>query len=403
MKILLIHQFFLKEGAPGGQRFNDMVKIWSDNGCQIEVITSDVNYLSSEVSYGRIIEKENYYNNVTVWRCSGVRGINDNFYKRLHSYLKYLLLGLYVLFFKVKKDYNIIIASSPPISIAFLGLIAKLVKKCPLIFEVRDLWPEAIKDLKIINNKIVLKALYKFEGYIYKISDKIIVLSPSFKIDITKRYKEIGNKIKCIENGVLTSRMPAKNTPIDVDIRKFNIVYSGAMGVANNVLSVLKSAKALKKISNIKFILIGDGMDKKMLEEYKFKNDLSNVEFHPSMKYEGALSVISKCDLGIVVFKPLSVFEKNLSNKMFDYLFCGLPVLMASKGEGSNFIQNYHLGELVNINEVSSWVEKILFLKDNPNLRVTYSNNGKKLIKEKYNRKDLAIKYFKLFRDLNTN
>src|SRR5690606_3375752 len=117
MKILLIHQYFKEEDVVGGARFNEMTRIWQEEGHQITVIAGDLDGQSSNTRpeyKGKFVTKKNQHG-IEVWRCHVSESYNVNFLGRLWGYFSFVFSGLYAGLFKVKGKHDIILVTSPPL------------------------------------------------------------------------------------------------------------------------------------------------------------------------------------------------------------------------------------------------------------------------------------------------
>lgn len=155
------------------------------------------------------------------------------------------------------------------------------------IAETRDLWPETLVAMgQIKKNSIPAKLLYKLEKFIYKKADRLIFTFPGGKDYV----EEIGldpSKVRYINNGVDLEEYnynKEKYQYADEDLDNnstFKILYTGSMGQANELSYLLEAAKIIqdKGVKNIKFILFGDGYQRKGLEQFAKDNNLQNVIF----------------------------------------------------------------------------------------------------------------------------
>ena len=170
MKILIIHQYFLEKQSAGGSRFNQFVKYWTNAGHEITVITGTVDYATGKKDKKykkKLITKEKYSENITVLKCYVSETYNKNFLGRLWAYFSFTFSATFVGLFYTGKQ-NIIIATSPPLFVAFPAYILKKFKKIPLIFEIRDLWPKFAIDTGVLKNPLIIKLGYWLENFIYK-------------------------------------------------------------------------------------------------------------------------------------------------------------------------------------------------------------------------------------------
>src|SRR5699024_289795 len=105
--------------------------------------------------------------------------------------------------FKVKKP-HIILVTSPPLFVGITGIIGKILKRKPLIFEIRDLWPESAIDTGVLTSKPIIKIAYLVEKISYKAADKINVLTPAFKEKLITKKNINPKNIIYVPNGADT-------------------------------------------------------------------------------------------------------------------------------------------------------------------------------------------------------
>ena len=183
MRILLIHQYFLEENDPGGSRFNEMSQVWVDLGHEVTVLCGMLNYLTGNIPEKYLSKTEhtsNYYNGVQVIRAKVHNGYNSSFLGRLWNFFSFVFYGLRAVW-NQKNQFDLIIATSPPL---FVGLMARLLAwkfKIPYVFEVRDLWPESAISTGVLTNGLIIKLSYWLEATSYKHASLVNVLTPAFK------------------------------------------------------------------------------------------------------------------------------------------------------------------------------------------------------------------------------
>ena len=190
MKILLVHQYFVGKNQGGGLRFNEMTKVWADKGHEISVIAGMLDG-STKVDpryKGKFfyLEKD-FEKNTDVYRCHVSEQYDVNFLGRLWAYFSFVFSSTWAGLFLVKGRYNALVVTSPPLFVGITAYILSKLKRIPLIFEVRDLWPESAIDTGIIRNSFLIKLSYKFEAFIYRNSKMINVLTPAFRDSLIKK------------------------------------------------------------------------------------------------------------------------------------------------------------------------------------------------------------------------
>ena len=144
MKILLIHQYFLEENDFGASRWNEITKVWIEEGHDITVLAGMMHYNGTEKrnEYKGKWFKENYQNKVRVLRSHVSESYNSSFQGRLFAYFSFVFSSLWSGVFKTKEKYDVIIVTSPPLFVGITAYLLSKIKRVPFIFETRYLWPE---------------------------------------------------------------------------------------------------------------------------------------------------------------------------------------------------------------------------------------------------------------------
>lgn len=268
---------------------------------------------------------------------------------------------------KINKP-NVIMATSVHPLTWLVGYILSKKYDAKFIAETADLWPETLVAMgQIKKNSIPAKLLYKLEKFIYKKADRLIFTFPGGKDYV----EEIGldpSKVRYINNGVDLEEFnynKEKYQYADEDLddnSTFKILYTGSMGQANELSYLLEAAKIIqdKGVKNIKFILFGDGYQRKGLEQFAKDNNLQNVIFKGKVEKKYIPSILSRSDLNVFTGKHIYLYKYGLSlNKMFDYFASGKPILSNIEC-GYDLLEKYNCGETVKGGSSESLAEGIL-------------------------------------------
>jgi glycosyltransferase involved in cell wall biosynthesis len=404
MHILLIHQYFLQKNGSGGSRFNEMTRYWSEDGHKVTVLAGMI-YHNSGHKYdeykGKYFVDEKYSESIRVIRCHDSKSGQKSFLSRLKVYLVFVFYSLYAGIFKAKGTYDVIVVTSPPLFVGITGYILSLIKRIPFVFEIRDLWPESAIDTGVLKNKIIINVAFWFEKLMYKSAKYINVLTPAFREVLIKNKNIPKNKIIFIPNAAdfsLAKELQQDFDPLefkkDIGLEgKFVITYVGAHGIANHLMQLISAAKQLQH-TNLVFQLIGDGMEKKLLQKNVLENKLKNVIFRNPVSKKDVFKYILASDVGASVLKKADTFKTIYSNKTFDYMSCKKPVLLAIDGVSRELLNNANCGIYVEPENINHIVEgiKLLMSKSQKQLNLL-GQNGYVYATEHFDRKILAKKY----------
>ena len=289
--------------------------------------------------------------------------------------------------FSVAKEYakengkpDVIVASSvhPLTMVAGIKIAKKM--NVPCICEIRDLWPEAIFSFnKARENSLLGKILVTGEHWIYRKADALIFTKEGDTDYIKEKKWDIvqgGNinldKAHYINNGV---DVEAFNKSIDekaiddedLESGKFNVVYIGAIRPVNNVGNVLDTAKFLKDDKDIQFLIYGDGNQKKMLEKRIEDEGLDNVKMKGFVNKQFIPYILSKSSVNLLNYSHTQYnwARGNSSNKLFEYMASGKPIISTVK-MGYSIIKKYKCGMELENSTPQELAQAIVDIKNMP-------------------------------------
>lgn len=402
MKILLLHQYFLEEDDPGGSRFNEMTRQWADQGHEITVIAGMMHYngLQKREEYrGRWVKKKKQ-GKITVWRTHVSENYNSGFVGRLWGYLSFMFSSLWAGLFKVEGKHDVILVTSPPLTIGITAYIMAKTKRVPFIFEVRDLWPESAIDTGVVTNKLFIRAAYWLEAFIYEKAALINVLTPAFRQALIEKKGIHPGKVIFIPNAADFSLSDSLLSSFDAAAfrrehnweDRFVVTYVGAHGVANHLEQVLETADLLRHTPAL-FVLIGAGMQKAKLVAQSKAMGLDNVLFLDPVAKAEVFKYISASDMGASVLKKADTFKTVYSNKTFDYMACQKPILMAIDGVSRELVEKAEAGVFVEPENPADFAAKISEYMADPERIRREGMNGYTFAKQNFDREVLANKY----------
>jgi glycosyltransferase involved in cell wall biosynthesis len=409
MKILLLHQYFLEENDPGGSRWNEMTKTWTALGHEVTVIAGMVhaNGLEKRAEYkGKYFVKK-MQGQVNVQRTHVSESYNSGFLGRLWGYFSFMFSSLWAGLFKVKGKFDVVIVTSPPLFVGISGYLISRFKKAPMVFEIRDLWPESAIDTGVLNNKWIIKLAYAVEKFLYKKAKLINVLTPAFYNTLRDKKNISISKLIMIPNAADFSLSDEILTTFDRDaFRKqhnleghFIITYVGAHGVANHLEQILLAGKALED-TNVLFLLIGQGMEKARLIKLAENMEVKNVRFIDSVPKKDVFRYIIASDMGASVLKNVDTFKTVYSNKTFDYFSCKKPILMAIDGVSRELVETADAGTYVEPENVVEYNRIIRFYLQNPEKIKEQGENGYAYAKINFDRNVLANNYIDKLKEI---
>lgn len=185
---------------------------------------------------------------------------------------------------------------------------------------------------------------------------------------------------------------------------KFIIEFYGYFSPLHGVEHILKAAKILENHKDIIFKIVGKGQQsKKLLKLYQELN-LKNVELtHAVVPLKELAERKREADLCLGVFGDTSKARRVIVNKIFDSLAVKKPLLTGNtNAEGvKELLQDGIHCLFSKMEDEKDLAEKILILKNNPELRTRIAENGYNLFKKVCDSKQLKQKLYSLIDSCN--
>ncbi|WP_460451799.1 glycosyltransferase family 4 protein [Alsobacter sp. SYSU BS001988] len=295
-------------------------------------------------------------------------------------------------------DADVVFATSGPLSIAIPGIYAAWRQRVPLVFEVRDLWPEGAIQLGVLKNPMLKFLARRLERLVYAYSSHVVALSPGMRDGIMKCGVP-AEKITVIPNAAdldlfhPTIDGSAVRRRLGLEGR-FSLAYFGTMGLANGLGFVLDCAAELqrRKTDGIVFVLHGDGMERAALERRVAQENLRNVIFSdpvPDKRYVSELA--GAVDVCMTIYRNAPVLRTCSPNKLFDALAAGKPILTNMPGWlGDELAVGMQTGVLVQPDDPIDFADKVTWMRDHPDDLKAFSQNARALAVRDFAREKLA-------------
>lgn len=271
---------------------------------------------------------------------------------------------------------DVILASSVHPLTLVAGIKTAKKFKIPCVCEIRDLWPESLIEIGMLKrSSMISKILYKGEAWIYKKADSLIFTMPGGRDYIVEHGldKSIDlDEVYNINNGIDLEDFNIKQRETlfeDNDLKddSFKVVYTGSVRSANHVEDLLKAAEicSSKGITDIKFLVYGDGDQKDILEKTASEKGLDNIVFKGRVEKKYIPYILSRGSLNIVTGEDSNLGRYGISwNKLFEYMASGKPILANYKIERYNFIEEYDFGTAKRFENIEEFADAIINMKN---------------------------------------
>jgi len=396
--ILYITHYYPPEVNAPAIRISKLARKWVERGHDVTVLTGFPNHptgvIPKEYS-GKTLMRE-MIDGVNIIRTYLYAAENKGLLKRIFNYLSFMLSAIILGLPRIGRT-DVVIASSPQFFVAIAGYLISLVKRVPFIFEVRDVWPEEIVAVGAIRSRFIIRVLEMIEMFLYHHA-KLVVAVAEGTIDILVERGIPREKIILMPNGVDFEEFQR-----NVDIHsvrdkhrlngEFLVSYIGTHGMAHRLQTVVEAADRLRHNNRIKFLMVGDGAEKKRLQSLAGNLLLENIQFVPQLPHDEAIDYYKASDACLVPLKRADLFTKNIPSKIYEIMASGKPVLLGADGESRRLVNEADAGIAFEPESVESLVESIEKLYKNRQDARRLGENGLNYARKNCRREVIAEKY----------
>lgn len=399
-KIGLIVTALALPGEKGYSRFEFLANFLVKNGFEVELITTSFQHWHKNQRDKLKVEKLNTpYRIILIDEPGYTRNID---LKRIYSHK---ILSKNLKQYLSKNKYDLIYCVIPDNFVALEATKYAKEHKIPIVIDVEDLWPEAMKmvlNLPVISD-IIFSPFSIAARKVYSLCDGIVGSSEEYSnqpfkyIDrkIPKEVVYVGNEIKKFDEGVNLF-----SNEISKESNEFWIIYAGTFGESYDLSTLILASEILYKkgYENIKIKLLGGGPDDLKLKTL-FKEHPSNIEFLGYLPFPKMAAYLNKSDVCINSFVKKA--PQSIVTKIGDYLASGNPMInTCSSVEFRNKVEKDGFGINIEAENPKILAEGILYFYDNKNICTQMGKKARKIAEEQFDRPESYKKIVNLINKL---
>jgi len=347
VRILLLTQWFDPEPSFKGLLFAQELR---RRGHRVSVLTGFPNYPGGKLYPGyrvRAWQRETI-DGIEVLRVPLYPSHDRGAAGRVANYLSFALAAA-VLGPMLTPEVDVVYVYHPPATVGLAALTFRWLRGVPCVYDVQDLWPDTLLATGMVRGALIPTLVGWWCAAVYRAVDHIVVLSPGFKRRLIERGVPAA-KVDVIYNWcdepdrtVIPPALPAEEKAALAG--RFNIVFAGNMGPAQDLDTVLRAARLLAAtLPAVQFVLVGGGLDTERLKAIVAAEGATNVIFLPRRPPSAIGAVLAAADVLLVHLRDDPLFAVTIPSKTQAYLAAGRPVLMAVRGDSADLVRQAGAG-----------------------------------------------------------
>lgn len=397
MRILYLSQYFPPEVGATQTRAYELAQGLLQAGHAVTMLTEVPNHPEGIIrpEYRRrfwVREELDGIDVIRVWVwTSPVKTMRT----RLAFYWTFMLNATLAGLLLARGRYDLLYATSPPLFVGGTALALSYLRRIPMVFEVRDLWPESAVALGELRNPRFIRWATALEERCYRHARRIVVVTGG----IRRRLLERGfpaEKIALIPNGANTDLFrpePTAGYALRKELgleERFLVLYAGIHGIAQGLETVLEAARRLAGVPHIHFLFVGEGPCKAELVRKKEEMGLRNVTMLEGRPREEMPAFFSAADVALVPLRRVELFQSALPSKMFDAWACACPVVLSITGEAREVLEQAQAGVYVPPEDAEEMARALRALSRDPEACREMGWRGRRFVEERYSRQAQA-------------
>jgi colanic acid biosynthesis glycosyl transferase WcaI len=357
MKVLLLNQFFHPDLSATAQLATDLAEDLVREGFEVTALAAQGSYLggerlpSSEVNRGVRIARV---------RCTSLG--KGTIARRLVDYGSFYSVAALRLL--VGRRFDVVVAMSTPPLVATLGALVRKTRRTRFVYWLQDVYPELAIELGVVRaGSPAAAVLERLSSWTLRSADAAVVLGDA-----------MGDRVRA--KGVDASRIHVVPNwadevairPVPAEANEFRrshgladkrvVLYSGNMGRAHDLATILGAARALRDQPDLRFVFVGDGA--KRAEVEAAARELPSIRLLPYQPRERLSESLSSGDIHVVTQEPCTVGLIEPS-KLYGVMAVGRPVLYIGPPgtEAARTVEREGIGAIVACGDATSAVAGI--------------------------------------------
>lgn len=234
--------------------------------------------------------------------------------------------------------FDLVLYSTPPITFCNAVEFVKKRDGAKSYLLLKDIFPQNAVDLGMLCKHGWKGIIYKYfrnkEKRLYRISDYIGCMSQANVDYVVEHNPEINsnivgicpNSVEVVDMSVDVITRENIRKKYDLPLDKLVFVYGGNLGKPQGIPFLIECLQSQKENYDVFFLIVGDGTEYHLLDEYVQENTQKNVRLMRQLPKEDFDILVGACDVGMI-FLDHRFTIPNFPSRLLSYMQARLPVL----------------------------------------------------------------------------
>lgn len=289
---------------------------------------------------------------------------------------------------------DVVVAGQTPSLLSIGPYLVARARRVPFVLDERDLALDAAAELRLLPAP-VLAVARGVERFLHRRADGVVAVTPGLGRVLEQRG--VGpDRLWLVPNGLDIAH--DDRTPDPRRLRselgwegKVVVLYAGGLGRAYD-LGLVLDALARVQASELLLAVLGEGENKAVYREKAKAQGLAVQFLDPRPKRE----VPAFCAASDICVLPLRAMARSsyvLSNKLFDYLGSGRPVVATGPGDTADLLHEANAGVVVAAGDAEAMASALGALARDPARRADMGRSGRAFVEAHWRREEFARRF----------
>jgi glycosyltransferase involved in cell wall biosynthesis len=367
-----MNQFFWPDSAATSQLLTDVARDLVVRGHEVHVICGGTYAEAAPEARPDVI----------VHRVQGFR-FSRSAAGRILSYASFYI-GATWKAFRVQKPDAVLTLTTPPL-LSVVGTLLKVFKGSRLCIWEMDLYPDVAVDLGYIKaGGIINRAIGVIADWSRRNADSVIALGECMRTRLLARGIQ-NETIAIVENWADSTQIAV--APHNADHKSLQMVYSGNLGLAHDVETLIGAIRKLRDDVRFRFLFVGGGSRRAELTSFLQAESIHSVELRAYVPRAELGSSLSAADIGIVTQRE-ACCGSVVPSKVYGLLAAGRPILFVGPGAATpaSIVRRHACGWHIDNGDVEGLVRLLNHLVEHPDEISAAGRNGRLALEREFDR-----------------
>jgi glycosyltransferase involved in cell wall biosynthesis len=327
---------------------------------------------------------------------------------RAFDYLTFYLSAAWALLILLRRGDTVVAKTDPPLVSVVAAVVANICG-ARLINWTQDLFPEVAQALGFGGGKLVTSLLRRLRNWSLRAASVNVAIGEA----MARRLAHEGIQratIRVIHNWADGQTIHPVERPYN-DLRKvwaleekFVVGYSGNMGRAHEFATILDAAERLSDWSDIVFLFIGDGPQRKWVWQQVQQRKLENVCFRPYQPRERLAMSLGVPDVHLISLQP-SLEGLIVPSKFYGIAAAGRATFYIGdpNGEVAGILKEADCGRSFVVGDAHGLADAILEVRHKPELLRHWEERARRIFDDSFSQDRALLAWERLLRPVADN